>query len=250
MIVAVGGDGTIHEVINGMMLAGGALPPLGIVSSGSGEGFALSASLPRSIEEQVALLRSGGTRRVDLGMITACGDAGESRSRYFANEAQVGIGAAVVAGTRRWRKRAGGLLGYGVATLAEVFRSPDRMLRLTIDGEATEPESILGLSVGNGERTGGGMSLTPGARIDDGRLDLLVIRGQRVAERLRSFPRIYTGAHAGARGFTLRTFTAMEVRSDDGVPVAADGELIGVLPASFRTVPGVFTMILPAAKGA
>ena len=94
------------------------------------------------------------------------------------------------------------------------------------------------------------MSLTPGARIDDGRFDLLVIHGQSVTERLRSFPLIYTGAHAGARGFSLRNFTAMEVRSDDDVPVAADGELIGALPASLRLVPGVFQMILPTADGA
>jgi diacylglycerol kinase (ATP) len=250
MIVAVGGDGTIHEVINGMMGAGGALPPLGIVSSGSGEGFALSASLPRSVTEQVALLLRGRTRVVDLGLITVRDDNGALRSRYVVNEAQIGIGAAVVAGTCRWRKRVGGLLGYGLATLAEVFHSSDRMVQLTIDGEKGAPQSILGLSVGNGERTGGGMSLTPGARIDDGRLDLLVIHGQRVHERLRSFPRIYTGAHARARGFSLRTFTVMEAESDEAVPVAADGEMIGVLPASLRIVPGVLTMILPTAEGA
>jgi diacylglycerol kinase (ATP) len=250
MIVAVGGDGTIHEVVNGMMHAGGALPPLGIVSSGSGEGFALSASLPRSLEDQVELLRLGVPRKVDLGLITVRGANGALRSRYVVNEAQFGIGAAVVAATCRWRKRVGGLLGYGLATLAEVFRSPDRMVQLTIDGHEGTPQSILGLSVGNGERTGGGMTLTPCARIDDGRLDLLVIHGQSVPERLRSFPRIYTGAHARARGFSLRTFTVMEAESDENVPVAADGEMIGMLPASIRIIPGVFTMILPTAEGA
>ena len=187
---------------------------------------------------------------MDLGVITVQSARGAVRRRYFVNEAQIGIGAAVVAGTRRWRKRAGGLLGYGLATLAEILRCPDRMLQLTIDGNAAAPAAILGLSVGNGERTGGGMSLTPGARIDDGLLDLLVIHGQSLRERLVSFPGIYTGAHVGARGFSLRTFSVLDVRCADRVPVAADGESIGTLPASLGLAEGAIDMILPTVKGA
>jgi diacylglycerol kinase (ATP) len=221
----------------------------GVLSSGSGEGFALSAGLPAGIENQITLLARGESRRVDLGLITATGPRGAISSRYFVNETQIGIGAAVVAGTRGWRKRAGGLLGYGLATLAEIVRCPNRRMQMILDSEATPPGSILGLSVGNGARTGGGMSLTPAARIDDGHLDLLMIDGQSVRERLRSFPRIYSGAHLRARGFSIRAVRTMEVFSDEEVPVAADGEIVGTLPTAIRVVPSAIQMILPTEEG-
>lgn len=252
LIVAVGGDGTIHEVINGMMQAGDGIPRarLGILSSGSGQGFALSAGLPGRIEDQAGLLTGGKFRRVDLGVIAASGAAGKTIRRYFINESQIGIGAAVVARTTGLRKVGGGFLGYGLATISEILRCPNRIFRVTLDGRPMPPAPLIGLSVGNGARTGGGMSLTPAARIDDAHLDLLLIHGQSIPERLRSFPKIYSGAHVRTPGFSARTFTSLEARCEGDVPVAADGEIIGTLPSSIHIAAAAIDMILPTLNGA
>jgi len=245
VLIAVGGDGTIHEVVNGMMGASGGGPPgtaLGIVSSGSGQGFALSLGLPRDIGEQIAIIAGGRTRSVDLGLVTTA-----PFRRYFINECQIGIGADVVRKTSRRQKTAGGLLAYGAATVSAIFSSRNVPLTLHLDGEHFPRSMVLGLSVGNGRLTGGGMSLTPLARLDDGLLDLLLIRGQSLASRLRSFPRIYTGGYLHDRRFSSRTFRHMEVCSSEPVAVAADGEIIGQVPCTVAIVPSALRLICPYA---
>jgi YegS/Rv2252/BmrU family lipid kinase len=248
LVVAVGGDGTVHEVVNGMMGAShGGIPSslLGVISSGSGRGFALSLRLPRTLEGQVDLIAECAGRPVDVGVVTTRGRDGRRHDHYFINECQIGIGADVVHGTRRMRKAAGGLLGYGLATFSALFRSPNADLSLTIDGREEPPSSILGLAVGNGDITAGGMSLTPGAEPDDGVLNMLTIHGQSLAERLRSFPKIYSGAHVGTRGFTYSTVKQCRVSGPRPLAVAADGELIGTLPCTISVLERALRVITP-----
>lgn len=252
LIIAVGGDGTVHEVVNGMLGTGGGElhARLGILSSGSGQGFALSAGLPPRIEDQVALLARGESRLVDVGAITARSPEGNVIGRYFINESQIGIGASVVARTTVRRKRAGGLLAYGLATLAEILRCPNRRFQLILDEAPPVSASLIGLSMGNGARTAGGMALTPAAEFDDALLDLLLIHHQGIPRRLRSFPRIYSGKHVHTSEFSVRKFTTLDVCCDDDVPVAADGEILGTLPATIRILPRALHVILPPSKGA
>ncbi len=251
LIIVVGGDGTVHEAVNGMLEAtGGGLPttPLGVIASGSGQGFALSLRLPRTLDEQVSVIRDSPSRAIDVGRISVGGPGG-MRERYFVNECQVGIGADVVLRTRSVRKSAGGLLAYGTATFAALFRSPNARLCVTCDDGESDPAQILGLSFGNGDRTGGGMALTPGAKLDDGFLNLLTIRGQTLRERIRSFPKIYAGTHTGAREFSYRTLRRCEVTGPAEIAVAADGEMIGHLPCRISTVSGAVLVSAPQDPG-
>jgi diacylglycerol kinase (ATP) len=268
LLVCVGGDGTLNEVINGMLAASGGTVPetsLGLISSGSGQGFAQSVRLPGALQEQVGLLRACPGRPVDLGAVTVqdgsrgCGtrqvgwggqrtrqnSSGGWRTRYFINECQVGIGADVVRGSRDLGKWAGGLISYGLATVAAIFRSPNVQTTLSIDGTEADGTSLLGLCVGNGDLTGGGMSLTPGAEVDDGLLNLLTIHGLSLAGRLRSFPRIYTGRHITLPGFSHRTVKQCAVDGPVPLPVAADGEEIGRTPCQITIVERALMVILP-----
>ena len=234
-VVAVGGDGTLHEVANGMLAAAqGSVPsiPLGFISSGSGQGFALSLGLPAALEEQVRLIAECRARAIDVGVLSASGPTGQRCARYFINECQIGIGADVVRHTRWMKKAAGGLLGYGLAAFSALFRSPNADLSLTIDDGEEAAFSVLGLAIGNGELTAGGMALTPGAEPDDGVLNLLTIHGQSLIQRLRSFPKIYSGTQVGAEGFSYRAVKRCRVSGSTLLPVSADGEMIGRLPCT------------------
>ncbi|HTY57347.1 MAG TPA: diacylglycerol kinase family protein, partial [Bacteroidota bacterium] len=158
LLICVGGDGTLNEVINGMLAAtGGTLPAtsLGLINSGSGQGFALSVRLPVTLQEQVGLLCRYPGRPVDLGAVTVHDASGVRRTRFFINECQVGIGADVVRGSRELGKWAGGLISYGLATVKAIFRSPNVEATLSIDGGPAEALSLLGLCIGNGDLTGG-----------------------------------------------------------------------------------------------
>ncbi len=251
MIVAVGGDGTINEVVNGMLSASGGQTPetlLGIIRSGSGSGLALSLGIPDDIDAQVRILREGAIRTIDAGFLEAGEQGGRAALRYFINECQVGIGADVVRRNSGATKAAGGLVGYGAATISSLFRTPNRPLLVTVDGTELEESTYLGLSIGNGALTGGGMALTPRADLSDGLLDLLVIRGQSLASRLMSFPRIYRGTHINSAHFIYRTARTVTVGGENHVAVAADGEQLGGTPCSVGILPGALRIVAPMAK--
>ena len=248
LVVAVGGDGTFHEVANGMLReTGGNLPPcpLGFVNSGSGQGFALSLRLPSTLDEQVRLIAEGPVRAIDVGVVSTCTGGGGRSGHFFVNECQIGIGADVVQSTRRMNKAAGGLLGYGLATFSALFRSPNAVLCMTIDDGEELVSSVLGVAVGNGDLTAGGMALTPGAEPDDGVLNLLTIHGLSLTERLLNFPKIYSGAHIGALGFSYRAVKRCRVSGPAALPVAADGEMIGRLPVAIAVLERGLLVIAP-----
>ena len=248
LLVCVGGDGTLNEVVNGMLAAAGGTVPktsLGLISSGSGQGFAQSVRLPGVLQEQVRLLGTYPGRPVDLGAVTVDDGSGGRRTRYFINECQAGIGADVVRDSRNLGKSAGGFISYGLATLGAIFRSPNVEATLSIDGGPAEALSLLGLSVGNGDMTGGGMTLTPGANVDDGLLNLLTIRGLSIGGRLKSFPRIYTGRHVALPGFNHRTIRQCAVDGSFPLPVTVDGEEIGLTPCQIAIVERALMVVLP-----
>lgn len=235
LIIAAGGDGTVHEIVNGMMASereGFPGCPLGIIRSGSGCGLALSLGIPAGLDEQVRTTAECPPRTIDAGVVSFEDRPGHGRDHYFVNECQVGIGADVVGRTRLMRKAAGGLLGYGLGTLSALFLSPNVNVTISIDGSVELSGPVLGITAGNGDVTAGGMSLTPGAELDDGLLNLLTIHGLSVVSRLRSFPKIYAGTHIGARGFSYRLMQRCTVSASRPLPVSADGEVIGTLPCT------------------
>jgi len=235
LIIAVGGDGTIQEIVNGMLTAGksGAHTcGLGIITSGTGNGFAQSLGLPGDLEGQLAMLRSSHIRAVDVAWLELCSHKG----RFVINETQIGIGGEVVRRVRGKLKMLGGKIAFGVGTVASAVRFPNRHLTVVTDAMSFGG-AYTGITISNGEFTGGGMNLTPGAAMDDGALDVLVMHAMGVFERLWNFPKIYSANHLRSAHFSLMRTGTISVASDEVVPVAADGELLGFAPCSVRVVP-------------
>jgi diacylglycerol kinase (ATP) len=258
MLIVCGGDGTVQEVVNGMLSAG--IGPvtceLGIVNCGTGRGLADSLDLPASLEEQLSLIHSGDVVPLDVGRARYVSANGGSGERFFVNECQLGIGGAVVARIEADRdhrgetasvqtagrglipyKRLGGTLAFGLVAVEELVRLRCPELTVQIDDDDPIKERFLGIIVGNGAKCGGGMRLTPNALPDDGLFDVVLVREMNVPRRLWAFPKIYKGRHTGVSGITSHRARRITVTGSDSAALEADGELLGASPCTIEVVP-------------
>jgi diacylglycerol kinase (ATP) len=240
-LVAVGGDGTVHEVVNGMIKDGRPLAPdavLGVVAAGSGCDFVRSFGLPGDAERAAHHLTGDRVRRIDVGTVTCAG----APTRYFVNIAEAGLGGAVVA-------RAAGLGGFlGGARYAAGFWLTlpgfrPAAVRLEADSHARAWRAF-NVVVANGRYYGGGMHISPKSDPCDHTLDILVMTGPK-SDSFTTLPRVYSGAHLPHRNIAELRATQLQVEADAPFPVEADGELLGTTPASFGIIPGAVRLKVP-----
>ncbi|HEV7590931.1 MAG TPA: diacylglycerol kinase family protein [Longimicrobium sp.] len=219
VVVAVGGDGTVHEVANGLLRASGGgvtAAALGIVAVGSGNDFALLAGVPRDPAEAARRIVSTAERRVDVGRV---GD------RWFTNGVGVGLDARVAVEANRNRRLRGiGIYLWALARVLRSFRPP--LLRVEIDGGEVIERPLTLATVGNGARHGGGFWIFPAAKIDDGLLDVCICDGLGTLQILRFLPKTLRGTHVGASCVHMRTARRVRISSDTPLPVHADGEIL------------------------
>jgi YegS/Rv2252/BmrU family lipid kinase len=243
-VVALGGDGTVHEVVNGLMrIPPERRPRLGIVPIGSGNDFAYAVGLPLNPEQAVQRLFAGGERRADVALIRD----GSGRSEYFNNTAGIGFDGAINIRTRKV-KFVTGFLMYLTGTLQSIalnFDAPH--LRVEYDG-GTLDQRLLMLTVGNGPREGGGFVTTPAAKVDDGLLDFVYIAPVSRLRLLQLLPKVMNATHVREPDVHLATTTRLAITSDRALPIHIDGELfapyeanvtrveIEVIPAALRVV--------------
>jgi len=243
LIIAVGGDGTIQEVANGMlsvpqnMRAG---CELGIINCGTGHGFAQSLRLPKSLDEQLGLLANGSGRPVDICRIVFVDDAGRQVSRFYVNECQIGIGSEVVRSVHQGNKKLGGSLAFGMKAVWMLFRYSSQPIHVSIDGGPVTFSRLMGVMATNGDYAAGGMNLAPKAKLNDGKLDLVLIREQPLPLRLWNFGKIYKGKHVGSSKIGYCQARRVALSSAEKVSVEADGEMLGWLPCSIEVVPSAF----------
>lgn len=251
LIIVIGGDGTVQESVNGMLAAANyetSSCKLGIISSGTGQGFAQSLSLPSSIKDQIEIINNGVSKKIDVGKISFYQD-GRACFRFFVNEFQIGIGGAVVRNVNKDQKRAGGLLAFGLGTLTTAMKYPNQKLSLIINNGSKIIDEFTGVVVANGGYTGGGMNLTPLSNLNDGFLDLLLIKKQSKLQRLISFSKIYSGRHINSPLFDYGFVKQIKIESDKEVPVEADGEIWGTLPCEVEVVHSAISVCVPKSEG-
>jgi YegS/Rv2252/BmrU family lipid kinase len=216
-VIAAGGDGTVHEVANGLLSAGtSSPPPMGMLPCGSGNDFALIAGIPRDRAEAARRIVGGSTRQVDVGRV------GE---RWFTNGVGIGLDARVAIEANRHRRLRGrAIYLWALARVLGGF-SPPRM-RVEIDGAEVIERPLTLISLSNGARHGGAFWLCPAARIDDGLLDLCICDGLGRRQILGFLPRTLKGTHVGASCVHMRTASRVRISSDMPLPVHADGEIL------------------------
>ena len=241
LILALGGDGTISEVADGVLAAGaGTTTEIALIPRGTGGDFRRTLDLPHDPGAAARHLREAPARPVDAGRVRfRTADGGEA-VRHFVNVASFGFSSAVATRANASSKRLGGRVAFLGATLRALLSYENTDVWLSLDGKPRERRRLLMAAVGNGRFFGGGMKICPEARLDDGALDLVAVGDFSRADVLTRIGRLYDGTHleledvASAR---VRTMTAEPVESDVQIPVELDGETPGFLPASFEVLP-------------
>lgn len=238
-VVAVGGDGTVQEVANGVVEGGGAAT-VGIVPVGSGNDLARSLGLPRDPAAAWTVAIGRGERAVDL--LLASG--GDGRRRWFGSAGGIGFDAQVAAAmaTRAGWQR--GQVGYLLTTLAELRRFSNRRVEITLDG-ATLSRQVLFVAIANGEYYGGGMRIAPGAAVDDGRFDLCVVGDVSRLTALRQLANLYRGTHVDHPQVDMHRGSSVEIAGDAATLVHLDGEPFGTLPLRVDLHPGRIIVAAP-----
>lgn len=255
-IIAVGGDGTFQAVVRGFFDGTTPVAPgstLGLVSTGTGCGFAQSLGIGGPLATQLEVLRAGVATAVDVLCLASTNGHGASTPRaasdarveLFINECQFGIGGTVVRRVRGPIKRFGGRLAFGIGTAVTSLTQRSRAFELTYDDEAAVRLPLLGVVVANGALTGGGMRLVPSARATDGWIDVLLIHAMSVPQRFRGMPRIYHGTHVDEVHFSQRRCRRLDVRMHAEVDVEADGELLQRGGRTVTVLPGSLHIIRP-----
>jgi diacylglycerol kinase (ATP) len=242
-VIAVGGDGTIQEVVNGL-LAGPQPPALGIVPRGSGNDLARSLALPTDPAAAWRTAMGRVTRRLDV----ARARNGDGRERWFASAGGIGFDGQVAAAMLARRGWQAGRAGYLLTTLSELRRYTNRRVALVIDGRSSVHDVLL-VAIANGAYYGGGMRIAPDARPDDGQLDICVVGDISRLTAVRQLPNLYRGTHVRHPRVSTDTGRTVELDGEATTMIHLDGEPFGGLPLRVSLVAGVLEVAAPARDG-
>ena len=247
LVVAVGGDGTVNEAVNGLMALherGERLPELGVLPRGTGTDFVRTFRIPTKLDRALQVLGQGTTRQIDAGKVTYRAWAGHDAVGYFANVASAGMSGAVAQRANTTSKALGGKVSFLVATLAVFAGWKASRVRVAVDEERRE-SLMYDVLVANCAYLGGGMKMTPDAQPDDGLFDVLLIGDITRTDLALTMPKIYRGTHLPHRTAELLRGSVVSVDAETPLPVELDGEQPGTTPARFEIVPSALRIRVP-----
>jgi YegS/Rv2252/BmrU family lipid kinase len=239
-IVAVGGDGTLNEVVNGFFQDGSGAPAdacLALVPRGTGGDFRRTFGLNGSLRECCQRL-AGEVRPLDVGRIRFTRPDGSPGSRYFVNVASFGVSGKVDQAVNSGSKALGGKVSFFIASVRTLLGWRDQQVRIRVDGGPEESLAITTLAVANGQYFGGGMRVAPEADPSDGQFDVTIWSGYHLKDFALKSASVYDGSHVRWAGTRTLRCRRLEAASDEEVLLDVDGEQPGRLPASFELLPG------------
>ena len=249
LLIVVGGDGTLNEVVNGALDAtpgpGRPPPQLALWPVGTGTDFARGLGIGGDEEALAALLR-GVSRPVDVGRATFRDEAGNPTERAFVNVADLGLGPETsrrIARGPRWF----GPGAYFAGALASIAACRPARVRLTVDGEVAYHGDAGLVAVANGRYFGGGMRVAPHARLDDGQFDIFLLEHtSRRVLAIELLPLVYRGAHPRHRAVHFYRGGAVAIEADTPFPLELDGEVVGATPATMAVAPRALQVLVPS----
>ncbi|HJX66786.1 MAG TPA: diacylglycerol kinase family protein [Polyangia bacterium] len=240
LIVAMGGDGTISEVADGILDAGGT-SELGVIPRGTGGDFRRSLDLDDDLGQAARRIRDTPARLIDAGRVSFVADDGSPAQRHFVNVVSFGFSSDVARQANASSKRLGGRVAFLSATVRSLVSYDNVDVVLSVDDRPERRMSLLLAAVGNGRFFGGGMKICPEAVLDDGLFDLVTVGNLGRVGVMANIHRIYSGHHLtmkevqGTRGRRVKVAPA---DPEAKIPLEVDGETPGHLPAHFELLPG------------
>jgi YegS/Rv2252/BmrU family lipid kinase len=233
-VIGVGGDGTLHEIANGL-LAGGPVVPIGAIAAGSGNDFVRSLGLPSDPRQALEQVWSAEPRWMDMA---------QCRERFFVNAGGVGFDARVARAAQQMpRFLRVGTLPYVAGVLREVINNTAHELSIEMDSGPVQQHALM-VAIANGPFYGGGMMICPEATRDDGLLDVCIVGQMPRREVLRLLPLVFSGKHVEHPRVTMHRTRALRIESEAPSEVQLDGELVGQLPAEFRVAPRALPVLM------
>lgn len=243
LIISVGGDGTINEVVNGLNDANCLKDVmLGIISTGTGADYIRTLGIPRAYNEACQLFVKPKTRIVDLGVVEFMGNNGKIK-RLFVNFAGLGFDAETVRATTQTYKAMGAKASYLMALLSTLVFYQNKEVSIIAEG-VIEQRKIVTILMSNGKYAGGSMMTTPNADPSDGLFDVLIVDDMTKLDLLRSLPRLYKGTHLTHPKVFVKRVKEIEIRPRLRMSLQVDGDLIGEAPARFYVLPAVLNVVV------
>jgi diacylglycerol kinase (ATP) len=246
LLVAVGGDGTASEVIDGMQ--GGPERPrpalFGFIPRGTGGDLRRTIGISGDVAGAAQALAGRSEVTLDLGRIEFVGAGGERQVRHFANVAGLGVSGATSRIVNHGLRLPSGKLSFMLAAARALVTWRDQPVRWRLDGGPWHEERLTALSVCNGRFFGGGMKVAPDARMDDGLFDVVLWEGLGIADFVVKRPMLYDGTHLRLPNTRVARARTVEAEALEGAKVEldVDGENPGTLPARFSVLPGALRL--------
>jgi len=214
IVVAVGGDGTVNEVVNGLV---GTNSTLGIIPIGSGNDFSRAIGLARNIKKDLKILLAKKTREIDLGFVN---------NRYFVDGLGIGFDAEASMKVRKFLKYLNGFLAYLASVLRTLVTYQFPQVKITLDNSQVIKMGILLMAVMNGPRYGAGFYVAPSAKIDDGLFTICLIEKCGRFYALRQIPKVLKGTHVKLPIVKIITSKQVKIESESILPAHVDGEIL------------------------
>jgi diacylglycerol kinase (ATP) len=239
-IIAVGGDGTINEVLNGLFENEQLLQDdvaLGVLEMGTGGDFVRSLNMPYRWEEAIQYLKQATPRKIDIGKATYQSTDGTKATRHFINICDFGIGGAVVERTNRTTKRFGGKMTFLWSILITLLQYKNQEIRYKLDDGAWQTGKFNNFIIANGRYFGGGLNPAPRAQIDDGLFDAVFFGDIGRIDAIKNLSNLRKGTHLKHAKISVTHARAIEAASDNPVYIDMDGEFVGTIPIWVEILP-------------
>lgn len=240
LVIAVGGDGTLHEVVNGVLGSGATV---GLIPFGTGNDFARALGLFGNLGTACAALTTGVVKNVDIGVIEGNGTEGP---RHFLVLSGTGYDARTAQTVNEGIRHLSGPLAYVWGAILTLRTFEPFALTLTLDEEPPRRVKAMFASFCNTKTTGGGMKIAPGATVDDGCLDICLVQTVSKPSLLYQLTQIFSGKHVLHPAVTMLRAQTISVDADPQQPLLIDGEVCGTTPAKISLLPGALPFLVPA----
>jgi diacylglycerol kinase (ATP) len=245
LLVVVGGDGAVNEVVHGV--AGREGVEIAVVPRGTGMDFGRTYGIPAKAEDALDVAAGGSARTIDLGRVRYRTWGGDDAEGWFANIASAGMSGAVARRANSTSKAMGGKVSFFIALVAVFARWKNVEVDVRLEG-AERRGLVSNVIVANGQYQGGNMWIAPEAQPDDGLFDVLVIGDITKPDFVRNVGRIYRGTHLTHPKIELLRSPWVEVDADQPLPIELDGEQPGTTPVRFEIVPGALRVRVPTPR--
>ncbi|MFO7820566.1 MAG: diacylglycerol kinase family protein [Lentisphaeria bacterium] len=242
-VVAVGGDGTINEVIDGLMQREHSDLQMGVLYSGTSPDFCRFHAIPLEVSRAVDVLASGKTTPVDIVRIRCRSADGSERISHFASSCNIGLGGCIARTSNRVRKVFGDTAGTGLAVLWSIFLLKPRNLKLTVDCQVIELQAVNNLGIIKNPFLASGLRLDLRLQPADGRLMLFAVYDKSRLSLLSMLPGFYSGRVAERSDVFVKQVTTVKVECADPCAVEFDGDPRGFLPIEVKLIPQGLNLI-------